>query len=1217
MALEDNLDQQQTTEPIVTDQPKQKAPVVTKEQQDALDKFNYVTSNLGQIAGQNSVDQNFFVKPYSYDPKSTTDSNQNFERYYSHSSFKKLGFNPWQDNETLYNEKGSAWGDVWRATKAGAKMIPTGFMSAVRSYGDILSGDPLAQDAASAEEMSRLNTVGGSSRAGVAGFASNLLLNSGYTIGLGLEMAAEATMGAVLAPETGGASAGIAIGRIANSAKTLGNYFNVVKGFNKAVDGLKNFNAAKFAYDTFKATGKFLNPLSNTTDAIRALNASENLTNLAKISKTAAAFHKDVMLTNATLAEAKLEGASTANELEQELTADFYKEHGYYPTPTDLVDIKSKAQEAGDKTLAWNIPVILLTNKITFDPLLRRFAPMEDYITKAGTKFIEKKGTGFVKEGFGTGIKGVLKPKVYGKAGLTYFKENFTEGLQESLQEVIAGTSRDYYRDMYNNPSKQGLDQTTGENYSPDLAGIVGKNVADQFSGKGFETFASGFFMGGLMKIQGGLYQAGKENYNRIFNKERYVEYKKQKEEYNTQTLARLNELYKDPLKYFGTKIINYANSSSTIDNQNAAATDNDVKGWQDVDDQNVWSHISTALDTGTYDVFVDKINSIKTMDPKAIQEAYGVDGQEALAKLNKVLDRASYIKDGYEKWGNKAINPFNPKAFPKDSPEYEQEAIAYSSWEQARKNAIFYSYSLDRNVDRIRSVQDGILSTDAFKNTSSTDITVLFDLPSLNKELSFLKQETSLLKDAVGVDAKKDLANKQTKFEKLQDFRSKLENYYIYQSAKGLPEKEREEYFATFKDFEKTTDDDLKKAYKDYLKHIAVQNKTFYFSDISADESYKAIKDLHTLKSENRNLNETINMLANPKGFYDHYNRLNEIFNNLYKDRDKNLKEGLESTYSRIEINNLLNSLFRLGYVVNEAEIKEITEQGKIPEQFYSVLSKQIVRKGDRDYTAFEAIIKDFLNARQGEVEETVGPDVEQEAIVKFAADIKKGIKKDSPEDIQFYENHKGAIEAELLKLQTVEKTVVEPAAAKVIIPYNIQEKLDAIETGQDLVDYENEIMGILGSYDKAVEAGIDKSIQEQIIKVIAEKEKTLVESFDPSKLEVGNVVVMKEKDKTGIVEKITKDYIVVELLGEGQIITTTIKTNNISKSIKFKYSDAMQEEKVNLGADEKQKAQENINSAEELMQNTAALKELQTEAEKEGADKVTDDFIKNLGCK
>lgn len=1211
-------------------------PVVTKEQQAALDKINFVTDNIGQIASKNAQDQNFYTRPYSYDPESNANPNQNFERYYSHKDFKNLGFNPWQDNETLYNEKGSSWGDVWRATQAGAKMIPTGFMSAIRSYGDVLQGDLMAQDEESAKEMKRLNMIGMSTRGGVAGFTSNLITNAGYTVGLGLEMAAEAGIGALLTPETGGASGALAITRITQNAKNLGKYFNVVQGFNDAVNSLKNFSAAKTAYDSFKTAGKFINPLSNTWEA---LNASENLTNLAKVSKTAAGFHKDVMMANATLSEAKMEGASTSMDLEEELIARYYQDKGEYPQAEELLRIKQTAQEAGDKALAWNVPIIMLTNKITLDPLFKRFAPMEDYITKAGTKFIEKKGVGFVEEGFGTGVKGLLKPRVYGKAGLNYFKENFSEGIQESLQDVISNTSKAYYTDIYNNAGKQGVDQSTGENYTPSFAGVLGQSVADQFSGKGFETFASGFFMGGLMKIQGAVVQGSKESYNRLFNKERYAEYKKNKAEYNAKTLTQLNELYKDPLKYFGARITNLGNTVNTVENQQKAADTDNHKAWQDVDDQNVWSHISTALETGTYNVFLDKMNAIKTMTPEAIKEAYGVDGPEVLGKIGRVLDRAEYIKNNYNNWNNKAPNPFKPSAFTKDSPEYTREAIAHSAWEQAKRNAIFYGYSFQRNAERITAVRQDVLNNKTFQELNSLDLTPLFDVKSMNKELSLLKQEIATLKSADVIATKNDLAKKQTKYEKLQALRSNLENYFIQQTAENLPEEERAQYFADFKKYKETNDKELKKSYKDYLKHVAAQNNVFYLGDIDVDNSYKALKDIHTLNSENRNLAETVNMLSDPKGFYDHYDRLNKTMTDMFDNKEEDLKQGLEDTYARMELNSLLNNLYKVGFVVNQKDIQQMLQDGKVPEQFYNVISKQTVNKGaSRDYVTFEAIVNDYLGAKKGApvvAEEVVGagvaeviPDEEYNDFVdnnNASAERLRLIatKVANKEPLSIREN--AIFTGKTTEVNEIIATRAVPVVSQVIIKetpkviYNVQDRLAEIKTGEDLAAAQNEVMAILSDYDRTIAAGITQEVEKELLEGLLQKAKTLQEEFDPETLKEGNIVEMKEK-RYGkmILTKVFNGNYSFKKLEEDQTALYIVKKNKLKDTVKFKYSDKMTiPTGPEMTKEEKEKAERNIESTESFMQDTAALQELQAQAEKEGAKKVTDDFINNLGCK
>ena len=101
------------TLPFVPDPGKEK---LTTDIRSFNDSFSKTFPKLIEQGSQNPYSE---LSPFAFDPKSTTDINKNYERYYSHPSFKKLGFNPWSDNETLYNQQGSGAGDVARAAIAG------------------------------------------------------------------------------------------------------------------------------------------------------------------------------------------------------------------------------------------------------------------------------------------------------------------------------------------------------------------------------------------------------------------------------------------------------------------------------------------------------------------------------------------------------------------------------------------------------------------------------------------------------------------------------------------------------------------------------------------------------------------------------------------------------------------------------------------------------------------------------------------------------------------------------------------------------------------------------------------------------------------------------------------------------------------------------------------------------------------------------------------
>ncbi len=1123
---------------------------------------NLISESFGQVV-EKSVDPYSYNKEYAYNPETQNRQSQNFERYYSHSSFNKLGFNPWADNEAKYNEFGSDFGDVQRAVVSGFKLMYTGFTSPLRSYGDILSGNASSLDYTSAKEMSQLNTVGASTRGGVLGFGSNLFLNSGYTIGLVGEVVLEDLASAFLAPETGGASVAAAGVRTVNAAKNLGKFYTSVKGLKRGLDNLKTFSAADMAYKTFKATGKFLNPLENTVDAIKVINESKNLTALAKASKTAGGFYRDLRAANLVLSEAKLEGASTAEEIRRDLIDDYYAQNGKSPDFEELAKINQMAADAGDNVMYSNIPAIFLTNKITFDNMFKRFRNLDDYVTKYKTKIAFQKGVGFeaVDNNFRNAVRGLLKPKVYGKTALNYFKGNLSEGLQESIQEVIAGAAKDYYKNLYKNPSKQGLDYSVGESISD--------NITKQFSGQGFETFASGFFMGGLIGLGGKVGRAAKEQSMRFYNKERYAEYKQKKDEFAREQVERLNTLYKDPLKYFGSNIINYSNATETAHGKNVSSVIGSNKVWQDWDDQSVWSTVSTALDTGTYDIFLNHLNDISGMTPQAIKEAYDVDGSEVLSKISKIKERAATLKDAYEFWNDKASNPFNPGNYKKGTPEYDNEAIAYYAWNQAKNHAVWYNYSFDRNQSRMESLLQEITSDVPVAKVAANDFKVLTDPEALRKEISLLKKEVRTLKSSPLSETKKKLKFKEGKLELLMAYRDNLQDYFLGQNLEEAGG-DSEDVAALLQ----RSPEKLKEAYENYLTHLIKDKKGTVVSKTKINNTFEKIKDIHTLGQDNVNLSGVINLLADSEGFYNYHDRLNKVLSDMYENRSEQIKDSIRETQARIETNALLNTLYKRGFVVDSKDIDKLVQNNEIPDTVYDTASKRVITKDAPQYAVFEAIVNDYINTKKPPVINPVVAPV------------------------------------------TEEETPATTETKETPVSYDINEKLRDVKNGRDLEILERELVTKLENFDEANRLGLNSDL---ITKLIEAKKAELVKEFRFDDLQPGNVVIMDDprygmmvvKSKTSKVVKLYK-------LGESETTLLTVKRGDAVKNIKYKYNEGMEGIEVEkLSGDEQKLAQTNKKKTDDFMTNPAELKRLQQEAKKQGKEKIDEEFFNDLGCK
>lgn len=1123
--------------------------------------------------------------PYSFNSRSTDDTNKNFERYYSHSSYDKLGFNPWRDNETLYNEQGSKLGDVSRAIKSAGKLAVTGFVSPLRSYADLFTGNALSGDYESAEEMKYQNAVGSSSRGGVTGFASNLITNSGYTVGLMGEMALETFALAA----TGGIGAPLELARIGKGIKDLGNLGRDVQGINEGVQGLKNFTTAKNFWESTKNVGKavvnFVNPINNT---VKAYKGAEGLDALAKASETAGGFYRDVQMANLTLSEAKLEGASTEKDTEEELINRYRaRNNGSQPTGDDLLSIKDAASDAGDTALAWNIPTIFLTNKITFEPLLKSFTKPSSFALKNGLEVIDAGKKGIVEATFKNKFVASLKPKNLLKAPLTYFKENLSEGLQETAQEIISGSAKDYYESLYISAAKQGLDYGHAENKGDNVWDVISKNVTDQFSGKGFETFASGFLMGGLIKPF-----AASTSALRDLTKSK--EYKAQKAAYASATLEKLNEINSNPLTLFGSGIINFANGAEAVKGQTISEEEGKQKNWQDFEDQNVISNALTALDNNSYGLFQDKLNNIKSMTPEAITEAYGLNGQEVLSKIDSILTRADKVKENYDKWNERYKNPFNPSQFEKGNTGYTKEAIGFATWENAKKLAIFNESAFQRNAERIQSITRDITQTEGLDKIAATDVSLLLTPKTINSELSLLNSEISVLEDS-GAD-RSELAVKKSKRAKLEDFSDKLRGYYLGQID---PSKENVSKLQ------------LKKSYQNYLKHLAVsQTNVIPLSDLNVDSSFQQLLDIHDLNQDNIQHVDAINVLANPNGFVDQYKRLNKVFTDIYNNREELNKQAVENTQTKIEDNAILNVLFERGFVLSPDNVEKLLKNKQVPDEFYDQNAKQVVDRRDPfRFKEFDDIVTNYTEATKPEPTEA---ELLGERINKFVDNIVAGVEQNSEEEIEFYNNNKDAVEAELQKRKPVEN-VVDPVV-EVPVGEDVLAKFAAIKNEEQLSELEVELSSLIQSTTTSEQENMGLSFR-QIDELIQEKRQELAKNVTLDNLNVGNIILMQSGKKGEIIKKGRTDVKIRDL--ENPSLVITVQEGNLKNTIKLKYSESMKSEEIKPTADELSKAKEN---AEKVEKNVINDKELLTNILNEAMQdeaKYNEEFINNLGCK
>jgi hypothetical protein len=1020
----DKLNQEQLNvkQNIVGNSPGKPGPPKSASTKDILSGFgDYIHSSI-----KASQDKNTYARIYQYD--SSSKGNAYYDRYAAlgQKTFDKIGFTPLRDNEANFNAGTTGWDDFQRMVNysflplAGLGLV-SGPKSLLKAIGGDFGGD--LQEAKAYEEAT---SIGYSSRGGVGSFFNNALMNFGYTAGIiGEVMAEELVLGA-LTGVTGGAAGGVAAVRTASNLSRIGKGFSqafymdrFANVLGKSLTSLKNTEAARNFWKAANTPmGRFFNPLSNTFEAVNnvsKISKFDNLTGLAKISKTAGGFYADVRNLNAAFSEGRLEGALVENNMYDRLYNEYWDKNGKAPSDEEDYKMRKMSKEASAETIGWNTGLVYLSNNITFGNIfkpkggfgrllegktadLMRTAEGRMVIesTKiAGGKAIQAEAK-YIQNSWKESIKAFKEAplqKTLGAVG-RYTRANVAEGLQENAQETIAQATENYYVDMYNSQAVKShlfarAAQTAGMrdkfSYYSDAWG-----EQNPFTERGFETFATGFVMGifgGGMNMVPGFVS---KSYNRLFKPEKYQEYIDGKNAYGEKLAATLNNnLFKDPINVINQKLLNLA----IQEDANKMKGSGSRKLTTDASERAFTSAVITAMMTDSIGAFKEQIASYKNLTEQEFEDAFKLEkgtGKKSLSKIDSVLQRIDEIEADYKENYERYPDPIDLAGYKKGTEAYNKAALYLSAWTTARNNVIFLGQTHRRHKFRMDSMASTVRSEKPLNKMSDTELMVLFDTDRLTSEIGMLKTE---IESSKGLVSAAELKKKERVLAAMQDLQDKVEYYYRYDSAEleatisnmreqgmfknvsdegvVLDEEEAEartreilqkRYNIKEKNDQNTTraESDLELAYKEYLKSIADVRKDEYLEK-NADKAFEYILDNYRLGREVSTLNKYINLLYNPNEFLDHVERNYAWMTQAYQNRKQYYDELVNQELSDIELNALLNELADKNVYVSADDIYEFRRNNKIPDEFFDNGRKIVIRRGSPEYDQYAML---FLEA-------------------------------------------------------------------------------------------------------------------------------------------------------------------------------------------------------------------------------------------------------------
>lgn len=956
---------------------------------------------------QANQDKNSYGKMYSYN--AGPDGNAFYKRYaaYGQQKFDEIGFSPLRDNEANFNARTTRWDDFSRMmSHSFVPLLTSGFTSGPKSLAKMMTGDFSSGDLEEAKMYEEATAIGQSNKGGVFGFVNNATMNFGYTAGIMLEAIAEEAAGALLAAPTGGSSLFVATANNAlkfpRIAKGLSNGYKAVKTTLSKVDsldGARNFwNAAKSS-EFLTATGRALNPLENTFDAIKGIRQADNLGDLAKLYKTAGGFYRDVRSINMAISEARLEAAMDENHVYNKLYNNAYLAKGEVPDNAELAAIEKQSKDASYDTWVKNVGLIYASNAITFNNITSPRGGIRNFMKNVTDDVVELSSKPGAKN-FGTFGKVVydrttktfavqknnlkelakswLKQPVYKSAKNTvgYFKSNFTEGIQENLQEVIAGANERYYVDSYKSPALK------AQLYSQGVMGQInktqnaylGEELANQFSGQGAETFASGFFMGTLAGPLNAAVPFLSSGYNKMFDKEGYNTWKTTQAAVAENLTKTLNDM---DLKTF-----------TSDRNLNLGAQDliskirqrgNKKKGL-DAETEAYITQVNLMRQTGTGYLFKEKLTSFNNATDKEFAEAFAISEEEVpkyRGRINLAVERLDRIEAIRKREERKNPNPVSAEELnDKDAPDYTEKVLLHNAWEQNIRNAVFFHETYNDAKKRRADIQNKYSKNSNFNNIQGSDKDNLFNPINLSAEIELLNNEIEMEKE-LGKEPKK-LKTLNEKSNVLQKYLNSYVKFDIFfnradqsdaikeELQKELGKEPTAEEIAKRLDekFGDIEDEDisgniigsLKEAHDEYVKTLAKQKGDVIF-DENTNEAFEMLLDYYKLGHEAQAITQYINLMNNPESFIDLVRRNQEWLKHLNNKKVKYFEDLVNSEMGKVRDNAFLNKLADNGYFMNEEDMANYLGEKNIPpKEIYNHITKEVYPQNSDEYNRIYA---------------------------------------------------------------------------------------------------------------------------------------------------------------------------------------------------------------------------------------------------------------------
>jgi hypothetical protein len=861
---------------------------------------------------------------------------KDIDRYVSYGSktYGKLGYDPFRDNSKFYNQNTDASADIQRAYTGMWKLAGVGFRDTF-AFGASAGSE-------AHKEFDQVMSTYGSTRKGTAGFISNTMLSSGYTVGIMVAIAAEELLLAGATALTGGMAAPATIAEMgavgAHGFNVLGKAQKVVKGFDKVTDVLnytKNIENARGVWaSTARGSKQFIQklaPMAETFDFIRNADKLKDLNGLQKSLQGVGALARDARKIAMTSSESKLEGNLARDEFREDLISKWNadKSHiGMTMDDTILAEINGRANEVFNNTYKANLALIYATNAITFDSMFKSFRSTNKLFgLHESLNYTVKKGTfTALEDTFGNTLKKSIS-KLSWKGTALKTLSNSVEGLQETGQDIISGATKRY----------------SGKN--PKLEGKLLDSIYASLGDATLESFASGMLMGTFASPVGKTIEAVNKftmggGYRAVMDPNGYAESKRTNFENAQKNAELLTKFFNESGTYSDFISHPLFTQSKASENMLSASEKGDKKTFEDERGEAFRVGLKSLLKSNMEGELLDYLDDLGNHTNEELNQSLGRDDitdANRTEVLDKVSAYASKIKDfrtNYDRIEKEYTNPISMHSLDSNDPEYLEKKLLYKSAELFKEELLF---SEDR-LQELSSRQKSLYSQVTDNKFTANHVNTILTAASVQSEINSLKKE-------IASDKEYSMNSSETKqkeaiLESLLKMQSSLKGYKALITDLEDTEKVHAEMFEAFNDY----------------RNAVTGEKNTPGNRVLNKKKFELLWDYQNLKGEADVLQEHVNTMSDPFSSLSHINRIKAQLKYEDDNKEATIKSSLEAFYTKKASDKLIEDLLDGDVVFNHNELDDLMERGIMPRKFFNVTTHEQL-KGEELQKAYAIV--------------------------------------------------------------------------------------------------------------------------------------------------------------------------------------------------------------------------------------------------------------------